>query len=202
MESNNPEIANRISGGGFSDIFRLFKFQAPVMTAFLRSISNQYSSLYKCVYSCGLTQPTHSYLCNLHSPGGQGIPDIAMQSFNYQIILNCRGYQINHTSCATHVHLTPFLIPSLCCPSSVTWLIPNEQTTAALFSLNDYLISNHRPLLSWLNPWLYDPIVQAVGFNDISTGNNPGCHTLGFFMANRWDPVHPAMPLSLHFWHC
>ena len=75
----------------------------------------------------------------------------------------CRGYQIDSTSCATHVHLTPFLIPSLCCPSLATWLISNEQTAVALSSLlNDYQISNHRPLLSWLNPWLYDPIIQAV----------------------------------------
>ena len=203
MESNNPEIANRVSGGGFSDIFRLFEFQAPATTTFLGSISNQYSSLYKCVYSCRLTQPTHSYLRNLCSPVGQGVPDIAMQSFNYQIILNCRGYQIDSTSCVTHVRLTPFLIPSLWCPSSVTWLISNEQTMVALFSLlNDFLISNHRPLLGWLNPWLYDPIIQAVGFNDISTRNNPGCHTLGFFTADGWDPVCPAMPSSLCFWHC
>ena len=152
MESNDPKIANRISGGSFLDIFRFFKFQAPTMTAFLGSIGNQYSGLYKCVYSCVLTQPTHSYLHNLHSPGGQGVPDIAMQLFNYQIILNCRGNLIDSTSCATHVHLTPFLIPSLCCPSLVTWLISHEQTMAALFSLlNDYLISNQRPLLSWLN---------------------------------------------------
>ena len=200
MESNDPEIANRISGGGFSDIFRLFDFQAPATTAFLGSIGSQYSGLYKCVCSCGLTQPTHSNLRNLHSPGGRGVPDIAMQSFNYEIILNRRGYQIDSTSCATHVRLTPFLVPSLCCPSSVTRLISNEQAAAALFSLlNDYLISNHRPPLGWLNPWLYDPIVQAVGFNDISTGNNPGCDTLGFFAADGWDPVRSAVPSSISF---
>ena len=58
LEGNDPEIANRISRGGFSDIFRLFEFQAPATTAFLGSIGNQYSGFYKCVYSCRLTQPT------------------------------------------------------------------------------------------------------------------------------------------------
>jgi hypothetical protein len=35
-------------------------------------------------------------------------------------------------------------------------------------------------------------MVYAMGaayFNDITTGNNPGCGTSGFYAAENWDPV-------------
>jgi tripeptidyl-peptidase-1 len=40
--------------------------------------------------------------------------------------------------------------------------------------LNDQLISAGKPVLGFLNPWIY---ANPGAFNDISTGNNPGCGT-------------------------
>ena len=105
--------------------------------------------------------------------------------------LRARQHKLRDT-CASF----PLPRPStLCCPSSRIRLISNEQTAAAIFSLlNDYLISNNRHPLGFLNYWLYDPIVQAVGFNDITSGNNPGCGYEGFSAGDGWDPVRPTRP--------
>lgn len=53
--------------------------------------------------------------------------------------------------------------------------------------LNDYLISQGKPPLGFLNPFLYSKGVS--GLNDITRGNNPGCNTNGFSASTGWDPV-------------
>lgn len=63
------------------------------------------------------------------------------------------------------------------------------QTASAVFSLvNDYLISNGKPPLGFLNPLIYAP-TSASAFNDITSGSNPGCGTAGFSAERGWDPV-------------
>ena len=37
------------------------------------------------------------------------------------------------------------------------------------------------------NPFLYQ--TGQVGMNDIITGSNPGCGTIGFYATSGWDPV-------------
>jgi hypothetical protein len=67
----------------------------------------------------------------------------------------------------------------------------NVETAAAIFSLlNDYLLSENKPKLGFLNPFLYES--GLGGFNDIIRGINPGCNTLGFSAGEGWDPVRPA----------
>jgi tripeptidyl-peptidase I len=62
------------------------------------------------------------------------------------------------------------------------------QTVAGVISLlNDYLISEGKPPLGFMNPWLYSK--GLGGLNDITSGNNPGCDTKGFSAAPGWDPV-------------
>ena len=137
--------------------------------------------------------PNPFLLCNLLSPYGRVVPDIALQSFNYEVILDRNHFAVDSTGCATHVRLTLPRPSALFFPSSSTWLISNEQTAAAIFSLlNDYLISNNKRPLGFLNPWLYEPIVQALGFNDIISGHNPGCGTQGFYAVNGWDAVRTS----------
>ncbi|KAI9443544.1 subtilisin-like protein [Lactarius indigo] len=53
--------------------------------------------------------------------------------------------------------------------------------------LNDYLITNDRPPLGFLNFRLYGD--GFAGLNDITSGSNPGCHTDGFSAVPGWDPV-------------
>ncbi|KAH8978988.1 subtilisin-like protein [Lactarius hatsudake] len=45
----------------------------------------------------------------------------------------------------------------------------------------------NRPVLDFLNPWLYGTASQ--GFSDITSGSNPGCGTDGFSAVPGWDPV-------------
>ncbi len=55
----------------------------------------------------------------------------------------------------------------------------NVQTVANIISLlNDYLLSQGKAPLGFLNPWLYGQ--GLAGFNDITSGSNPGCNTDGF----------------------
>lgn len=55
--------------------------------------------------------------------------------------------------------------------------------------LNDYLISEGKDPLGFLNPWLYTKDEGMFGLNDIKSGSNPGCGTDGFTAIPGWDPV-------------
>ncbi|KAN0116276.1 hypothetical protein V8E52_006101 [Russula decolorans] len=65
----------------------------------------------------------------------------------------------------------------------------NLQITAAgvISLLNDFLISKGKSPLGFLNPLIYS--TAATGFNDITSGSNPGCGTSGFSAAKGWDPA-------------
>ncbi|KAH9177957.1 hypothetical protein EDB89DRAFT_1844064, partial [Lactarius sanguifluus] len=53
--------------------------------------------------------------------------------------------------------------------------------------LNDARIAAGKPSLGFLNPLIY--VLNGAGFNDITTGNAPGCGTPGFNAPTGWDPV-------------
>jgi len=79
------------------------------------------------------------------------------------------------------------------------------QTAAGVISLlNDYLISKGKSPLGFLNPLIYS--TGAIGFNDITSGSNPGCGTSGFSAAKGWDPVsqkntiRPIANLRRYLW--
>ena len=81
------------------------------------------------------------------------------------------------------------------------------QTVAGIFSLlNDFRLSKGRSSLGFINPLIYSTAVS--GFNDITSGSNPGCGTngkvydhipfvsffnavclSGFIAGSGWDPV-------------
>lgn len=54
--------------------------------------------------------------------------------------------------------------------------------------LNDELIAAGKPVLGFLNPFLYK---NPDMFTDITSGSNQGCdsNTAGFPATNGWDPV-------------
>lgn len=90
------------------------------------------------------------------------------------------------TSCSTPVRLSLPLTPR-------PQLTSKLQAVAGIISLlNDFLISNGKPPLGFLNPWLYGNGIG--GLNDITSGSNPGCGTKGFFSVDGWDPVRHARP--------
>ena len=83
-------------------------------------------------------------------------------------------------------------------PSLSTQLTANVQIAAGIISLlNDYLISEGKAPLGFLNPWLYG--LGLGGLTDIKYGSNPGCLTPGFAATEGWDPVRPAGLACIHF---
>ncbi|KAI0064450.1 subtilisin-like protein [Artomyces pyxidatus] len=99
----------------------------------------------------------------LFNTTGRGFPDISAQAENFQIVVSGRTEGVAGTSCAS-------------------------PTAAAVISLlNDFLISQGKPPLGFLNPLLYS--TGTAGLNDITSGSNPGCNTKGFTAVKGWDPV-------------
>ncbi|KAH9003625.1 subtilisin-like protein [Lactarius hatsudake] len=99
----------------------------------------------------------------LYNPEGRGVPDIALQAMNFGIIFKTKLASLGGTSCST-------------------------PAAAGIISLlNDYRISNGKPPLGFLNPWLYG--IGLEGLNDITSGSNPGCKTKGFSAVPGWDPI-------------
>jgi tripeptidyl-peptidase-1 len=80
-----------------------------------------------------------------------------------------------------------------------TQLTAKVQIVAGIISLlNDYLISQGKRPLGFLNPWLYGKGLE--GINDIRYGSsNQGCNTNGFSATTGWDPVRPASLACIDF---
>ncbi|KAH9030352.1 subtilisin-like protein [Lactarius pseudohatsudake] len=141
--TGNPEVAAGLSGGGFSNHFPRPKYQDYDIPSFLEQLGSKHDGLY--------------------NPTGRGIPDLAAQAVELQIIVGKNGFTADGTSGAT-------------------------PTVAGIISLlNDYLLSTGKSPLGFLNPWLYG--LGAAGFNDIASGSNSGCGTDGFSAIYGWDPV-------------
>lgn len=70
-------------------------------------------------------------------------------------------------------------------------LIPDSAsspTAASVISLvNDALLAADKPVLGFLNPWLYAGGYKA--FTDITAGSAVGCDTSGFPAKEGWDAV-------------
>ncbi|KAH9069360.1 peptidase S8/S53 domain-containing protein [Lactarius deliciosus] len=90
-------------------------------------------------------------------------PDVAAQAMNFVMVLDDELKLAAGTSCSTPV------------------------VAGIIALLNDYQLSKNRPVLGFLNPWLYGTAHQ--GFNGITSGSNPGCDTDGFSAVSGWDPV-------------
>ncbi|KAI0291849.1 subtilisin-like protein [Russula brevipes] len=94
---------------------------------------------------------------------GRAYPDISSHGVNCTAVINQKFHRVDGTSCSA-------------------------PTVAGVISLlNDVLISEGRPPLGFLNCWLYRSGFK--GFNDITSGSNPGCGTDGFSATAGWDPV-------------
>ncbi|KAF8264268.1 subtilisin-like protein [Lactarius quietus] len=94
---------------------------------------------------------------------GRGYPDISAQAVDFMSIYRQQPLLRTGTSCAT------------------------PAVGGIISLLNDYRISQGKPPLGFLNPWLYGG--GLAGLNDITFGTNPGCKTNGFPAIIGWDPV-------------
>jgi len=93
---------------------------------------------------------------------GRGFPDVAALATGYLVIVDGFPMPVDGTSCST----------------------PTFSGVVSL--LNDVRLTASKNPLGFLNPFIYQ---NAAAFNDVTTGNNPGCGTRGFQAAAGWDPV-------------
>ena len=95
-------------------------------------------------------------------PTGRGYPDISAVSEN--VVVTCGGGDspVSGTSAATPI------------------------VAGMISSLNDYRASIRGPALGFLNPFLY---ANPSAFNDITSGNAPGCGFHGWTATHGWDAV-------------
>ncbi|KAH9016946.1 subtilisin-like protein [Lactarius pseudohatsudake] len=98
-----------------------------------------------------------------YNASSRGIPDISAQALRFPIILKGKEYLLSGTSASTPI------------------------VASVISLLNDYLISQGKATLGFLNPWLYGTGMN--GLTDITSGSNPGCNTDGFSAIEGWDPV-------------
>ncbi|KAJ7183697.1 family S53 protease [Mycena filopes] len=100
----------------------------------------------------------------LYNTTGRGFPDISAQAKNVEIAWNGHFFLIEGTSASTPILASIFAL------------------------LNDRLIAAGKPVLGFLNPFLYSDTGRAA-FTDITSGTNPGCNTTGFSAKVGWDPI-------------
>ncbi|KAK7052662.1 family S53 protease-like protein [Favolaschia claudopus] len=98
---------------------------------------------------------------------GRGFPDVALQAWNYQIVADGEVRVEGGTSAAA-------------------------PTFAAMVSLiNDRLLAAGKPVLGFLNPFIYSTASKA--FTDVLEGHNSGYHcntsSAAFDAAPGWDPL-------------
>ena len=99
----------------------------------------------------------------LYNKSGRAYPDIAAQGQHYVTIWNGTVTLLDGTSAST-------------------------PTAAAILTLvNDALIAAGKPVLGFLNPWLYSKGYEA--FTDILSGSAIGCNSDGFPATKGWDAV-------------
>ncbi|KAG7444455.1 subtilisin-like protein [Guyanagaster necrorhizus] len=110
----------------------------------------------------GYVSSLGSEYSGLYNTSGRAYPDLAAQGTSFSVIVGGQTYSVGGTSASS-------------------------PTMAGIFTLlNDYRLANNQSSLGFINPLIY---ANSGGFNDITSGSNPGCDTNGFTAVTGWDPV-------------
>jgi len=96
------------------------------------------------------------------TPTGRAYPDVSAQGVDVEIFFGGEEGTVDGTSCASPIF------------------------TSVIALINDQLVAAGKPVLGFLNPFLY---ANPGALFDITTGDNPGCNTNGFPAKAGWDPV-------------
>ncbi|KAJ6467450.1 peptidase S8/S53 domain-containing protein, partial [Mycena sanguinolenta] len=101
-----------------------------------------------------------------YNRSGRDFPDVSAQGENFEIVFQDQFGTVEGTSCSS----------------------PTFASIIAL--LNDELVAAGKPVLGFLNPFLYSSAGRAA-LNDVVFGTNvnPGCATSGFLANTGWDGV-------------
>ncbi|KAL6298809.1 peptidase S8/S53 domain-containing protein [Sparassis latifolia] len=115
-----------------------------------------------------------SYLANYPPPypadiwnstgTSRAFPDISANGANYVVAIQGEYMLVYGTSCSSPV------------------------SAAILSAVNDARLAVGKGPMGFINPAIYTPRGMEA-FNDITTGTNPGCGTVGFYAERGWDPV-------------
>ncbi|KAF7304111.1 Tripeptidyl-peptidase sed3 [Mycena indigotica] len=156
-----PQRASEISGGGFSNHFEWVPdFLSRPLTHLLDYRTPDYQRADVEAYLAGLGDQ----YAGLYNRSGRGMPDISAQAERLEIGFMGSLWRVWGTSGSAPI-------------------------VASIIALvNDRLIAAGKPVLGFLNPFLYSPAGRAA-LTDVTTGNNPGCGTDGFTAKEGWDPV-------------
>jgi tripeptidyl-peptidase-1 len=106
------------------------------------------------------------------SQTGRAYPDLAAQGSGFQVVVSGRTVSVGGTSASSPVCISM-------AHNLIKWTNHGRyQTVAGVFSLlNDFRLSQGKTSLGFINPLIYS--TAAKGFNDITSGSNPGCGTAG-----------------------
>ncbi|TLD31936.1 putative aspartic-type endopeptidase [Venturia nashicola] len=99
----------------------------------------------------------------MFKPSGRAYPDIAAQSVAFATVYDGRLHAVDGTSAAS----------------------PAAAAIVAL--VNDALLAAGKPVLGFMNPWLYKG--GSAAFTDILSGSAAGCDGNGFPAGKGWDAV-------------
>ena len=143
ITSDDPEVANSLSGGGFSAYFPRPDFQGPALTAFFESPSNYYPEYYgffKCVRFRGLAQPILTMKFVQPPRSRRPRYRFAIVQLPNHLESPALSYR-QHQLCDTRASYSLLRPSTLFCSLSSPSLSSNEQPAAAIFTLlNDYVI--------------------------------------------------------------
>lgn len=104
-----------------------------------------------------------SQFSGLYNTTGRGYPDISAQGQRFVTIWNGTVVLLDGTSAS--------------CPTAA----------GVLTLVNDALLAAGKPVLGFLNPWLYSQGYKA--FTDVTSGSAIGCNSTGFPAKTGWDAV-------------
>ncbi|KAI0775012.1 subtilisin-like protein [Trametes elegans] len=99
-----------------------------------------------------------------NTSGSRAYPDVSANGANYAVAIEGEFSLVYGTSASSPV------------------------TAAILSGVNDARLAVGKKPIGFINPTIYSKIGQGL-FNDIVSGNNPGCGTDGFAAKPGWDPV-------------
>ncbi|CAK5279213.1 unnamed protein product [Mycena citricolor] len=141
-----PEKAINFTGGGFSSVFTAPSYQTTQVATFLKTVPSTFKGTF--------------------TRTGRGYPDVALQGWNFEVIIEGVANLIGGTSASS-------------------------PTFAGIIALiNDRLIAAGKPVLGFLNPFLY---ANPGAFTDITTGHNSGfvcpAASVAFDATTGWDPL-------------